>query len=617
MSRPEPDHPLSDDEYLEYVMETAASYGLVESSASVHEAASREADSQSTLSRNPELIDLMNTICRHAFMDAQELASCMGVSTSTTYHRLTRLKDFGLIGRVPHQVGPLALASRTFPTKEGIEATARARRLTPLQCARQCAITAPQMQRMIRRIDGIAIIYRLASAFAKLSKDLVPVFTEIRSRGPFDAMLRLKGGQTIGVMRQGRARSRSAFGRRLDALAGQSESDRPGVAIILSDTESDSEYAFQYLDAVEGYPNFVGVEDDVVGGPTENWSLYDLDGNGLYVEDLLPELLVNPGRAPVDRPITRIGVVPDSSALVTDQPQFALECAQKDLLNLYFDWPLMRKDLLSSWLGVTDRRVAQITNPLLDRGLITVAATVRDLVYYALSDSGLTYVADRDRTSHGPVDQRLSVVGPTPDRWFGGTVRKSWRDRPHTDGVHWILSRLTEEARADERYDQLRVDPPIRSIREYSTDDDKGRIEPDASGLIRYEDDDDELWIPFVLERECGDVSPGRARRKVRLYQRFWASGSQRDAQGAAPVVLFVFDTPDDEKTFHDTVCDEEDDDQDVRVPFATACVERLGRTGVLGHTWQLPEDGDELVDLSAIETDIAGEDDEEDDTIQ
>ena len=553
-----------------------------------------------------ELQPLMHAVCRMQLMDTTELALYTGQAVSTTDHRLKRLKRDGLIGSVPHAYGPLARTQRVYSTRRGIEETALARQMTPLQYSRQYRITDPLFKSLVDRIDGIAVIYRFASGISRLSRNFSPISIEVFGSDCYDALIRRRVGGSIGILRQGRARLRAAFGVRLGQVVQQSESERLGATLILTDTEGDCDYALLSPRLSDQDSVYIGTEDEVVG-PPQDVEFFTPDGGITTLGDLLQQLMRSSERAPVGPPVPKEGGVAEPDALIKAQPQFGLEKSGKSMVNLLFDWPLYRHDFLETLLGVTSKRVKQITNTLLALGLIT-ERTVRDVTYYALTEDGIRYDANRDRASPGVAFRRWSVVGPRPARWFGGHMRKLWRDLSHTDAVHWFIASLADEARTTPGYRLLSLDPPNRSSREGVLGTKKVAIEPDASGWIHFQDDEHDQYISFVLEWERRGVTASRAAGKISLYERYWESGSQWD-DGTPPLALFVFDGPSQERRFLKSA----EEGRDALVPFATSHRKCLEDHGALGLSWRLPYDDedDERWSIWEIENDLENDVDE------
>ena len=85
---------------------------------------------------------------------------------------------------------------------------------------------------LIRRMDAVASIYRLASALSP-GIDGLRSHVEFHRRGRFDATITLHDGRSFGVVRQGLALRRRSLYDRLRAIAEYDYSRRPSTVLIL------------------------------------------------------------------------------------------------------------------------------------------------------------------------------------------------------------------------------------------------------------------------------------------------------------------------------------------------------------------------------------------------
>ena len=105
-------------------------------------------------------------------------------------------------------------------------------------------------------------------------------------------------------------------------------------------------------------------------------------------------------------------------------------------------------------------------------------------------------------------------------------------------------------------------------------------IHPDASFTLEYRG----RWRPLLLEFERRATTPKRIPKRLKSYQRYFDSGwAERDHEGRSPRVLFVFESPDNEKAFLDVA------DTMKGVPIIISNAETLAKRGVLGDSWILP----------------------------
>ncbi len=79
-------------------------------------------------------------------------------------------------------------------------------------------------------------------------------------------------------------------------------------------------------------------------------------------------------------------------------------------------------------------------------------------------------------------------------------------------------------------------------------------------------------------------TTPRWVRAGLDNYRRYSQSGyARRDHDGALPLVLFVFETPDDEDAFMDATSYVD------HAPFASSNLETIAQHGILADTWLPP----------------------------
>ena len=86
------------------------------------------------------------------------------------------------------------------------------------------------------------------------------------------------------------------------------------------------------------------------------------------------------------------------------------------------------------------------------------------------------------------------------------------------------------------------------------------------------------------MEYERRATTPKRVRSRLENYRRYFRSGyARRDHGGELPLVLFVFETHDDEDAFLDAASYVD------HAPFASSNLETIAQHGILADTWLLP----------------------------
>ena len=106
-------------------------------------------------------------------------------------------------------------------------------------------------------------------------------------------------------------------------------------------------------------------------------------------------------------------------------------------------------------------------------------------------------------------------------------------------------------------------------------------VHPDVSFTL----DLPEGYRHCFLEYECRATTPRRVGARLENYRRYFRSGyARRDHGGELPLVLFVFETEDDEDAFLDAASYVD------HSPFASSNLDTIALQSILADTWLLPE---------------------------
>ena len=165
-------------------------------------------------------------------------------------------------------------------------------------------------------------------------------------------------------------------------------------------------------------------------------------------------------------------------------PAFGVSPAEKRGLNLITDHPMIPRDHLALWLGVSEGRVSQMMRSLVDTWGLVERRGRRGDTRYTLSAEGIRYVTHRDRAQL-PTTQGIWSTALTTDkqgrrRHVGHRVETWARQTKHADGITWFLSKLEAETRADPDSELVWSVPTARSDRAYNWGE--SAIAPDAVG---------------------------------------------------------------------------------------------------------------------------------------
>ena len=546
------------------------------------------------------LEDALLLLCATPLATVEELSRFGRVPASTLRDRLKMLTERGLVASVSHHLSALGTRPqrRYFPTEKGVTAAGAATKGRD-HMLRAYPVSKQWFRLLAERLDAVAALHRVAAMVADADPHDDPVRVDHYRNGPYDMLLTLSGGRSIGLIRQGPALPTSRLRYRLRSIERLDSSETPFVTLVLTHADQATRRAIRSLgDPSEHRRTFAVTEGELLAGDHAG-VVWQQCGSGLGeavrihadaslagILALSERLLASSsllGKSPKPNPsdLYPSGVqaaMPEPTEQLTPALSVQLTRAEKDVLDLLAAWPLCTREQLAGLMGgVTLRRVNQVLRSLTKHGLIR-----SDEPLHMLTDAGLTYLARRDR----------AAVGLTLDRWSaepaysnsgthaGTAVRALASQMRHHAGVIDFAAGLSAEVARSPDHDLFDLLPTSRSSIGYRYDWTTYVIHPDASLTLEYKG----RWRPYLLEFERRATTPKRARSRLKSYRRYFEGGwAERDHEGRPPRVLFVFEFPDNENTFLDVA------DTVKGAPIITSNIETLAERGILGDAWVLP----------------------------
>ena len=126
---------------------------------------------------------LLDSLSRMPFIDSAELAGILGEPHATVHRALTGLLAHGIVGRVNHGTAHLPSSQRYYLTANGTRHAAELLGFaTPSDFVRAYPVSREWLTLLIRRMDGVAVVYCLA---ASLSPGIDgPVASRVPPQGP-------------------------------------------------------------------------------------------------------------------------------------------------------------------------------------------------------------------------------------------------------------------------------------------------------------------------------------------------------------------------------------------------------------------------------------------------
>ena len=486
------------------------------------------------------LYEILRLLASMPFLDRLEMAAVSGWSRAAVYEAVRELEDEGLAAPVPHATELTPLTARYHLTAEGVRRLAREGAAPLDDLLRSQPVSLQWRAVMLKRLDAVAVVYRLASAVAEVAR---PTWFQWYRALPLDAAIELSDRRSVAVARWGSTQDRTAFSKRMRRLL---EGPLPGGVLLLVSDDVRLRYARRLLSGAP-VPVFLAVESDAAGaGPDD--SIWSLLASGAVVDLRTAIQKIRPhSDLPQEPALTRVSLPWDmpTGGPGDDLPDHALpailKSAEKKTLDLLSDWPWITLKNLAAILAVSESRASQVVSGLEDFRVVARLASGSSS-RLTLSDRGLAILAHRDRASLAIAKKRWSAEPSDPDApldWSnlsGSRSRQLLRNVEHTGGVHSFIAALAEQCRALE-WEIAQLDPPHRASRYFWNEGSLRSIQPDAFAVLRK---GRTLW-PFFLEWERRAVRPATMASRIAPYLRYYSSHRPADDHGARPSVLVVF----------------------------------------------------------------------------
>ena len=508
------------------------------------------------------LEDTLLLVCAAPLATAGELARFGRVSASTLRDRLGKLSQRGLVDSLAHRLGVLGPhpQRRYFPTEQGIVAGGGVGhgRETFL---REYPVSKEWFRLLAERLDAVAALYRVAALVADADPHQQPVRVDHYRQGPYDVLITLSGGRSVGISRQGATLPSANLRYRLRSLENLLSKQRPTVTLVLTHSDQATRRAVRTL----GHPmqhrtTFVATEGELLAGDHRG-AVWQQCGAGMgdnppvkvvpgvSLDDIVrwTDRLVEISEADRRRygfekprnptpdpealyPSHRRATMPEPAQQLESSLAVQLTRAEKDALDLMAAWPLCTTEQLAGLMGgVTRRRANQVLQSLTQRALVRT-----DGQCHVLTGEGLTYLARRDRAAVRMVLGRWSARQRRPRNgkargYAGSALRAVASQMEHHDALAGFAAAITAEAARSQEYGVLDLLPTSRSSIGYYYHGTNYVVHPDASFTLDLRDG----YRYCLLEFERRATTPKRVRARLENYRRYFASGwPKRDHGG-------------------------------------------------------------------------------------
>ena len=527
---------------------------------------------------------LLDALSRTPFVDSTELAGILGEPHATVHRSLADLLADGIVGRVSHGTAHLPSSQRYHLTAKGIREAAKVLGFdTPSDFVRAYPMSREWLTLLIRRMDAVASVYRLAASMSP-GIDGLRSRVEFHRRGRFDATITLHDVRSFGVVRQGLALRRRSLYDRLRAIAQYDHWRRPDTVLILTPSAWELRRTARFCINNDVRDCFIAVEsrDALERRDLRLWC----EPTGLFGLSYSTLEAVSshgrPGGGPrAQSPERKRASLPRPERMAQAAPAFGVSPSEKRTLDLITDHPMIPREHLALWLGVSEGRVSQMMRSLVNAWGLVERRGRRGDTRYTLSAEGIRYVTHRDRAQL-PTTQGIWSTALTTDkqgrrRHVGHRIETWARQTKHADGITWFLSKLQAEARDDPDSELAWCVPTARSDRTYNWGD--SAIAPDAVGQMTAQG----LQIPFYFEHELRARHPRGVLARLKPYMSYYWSNEPKDDQPPYPVTLFVVDTEEVEATYVRTAAHM----SRMSLPIFVSCIPVLSHTGILGRSWR------------------------------
>ena len=390
---------------------------------------------------------LLDALSQMPFVDSSELAGILGEPHATVHRALTGLLADGIAGRISHGTPQLPSSQRFYLKARGIHEAAQVLDFdTPSDFVRAYPVSREWFALLIRRMDAVAAVYRLAASMSP-GIDGLRSHVEFHRRGRFDATITLHDGRSFGVVRQGLALRRRSLYDRLRAIAEYDYTRRPDTILVLTPSVWEQRLTTRFCMELSLEDSYVGVEsrDTLERRNYHVWQKTSgLFSGSYYNLDFVSLQGGTGGALHTESPERKRASIPRPEQMVQTAPTFGISPSEKRTLDLITDHPMMPREHLANWLGVSEGRVSQMMHSLVDSWGLVGRQGKRGYTRYTLSVEGIRYITHRDRaqlpTTRGIWSTALTTDRQGRRRHMGHRIDTWARQTKHADGITWFLS---------------------------------------------------------------------------------------------------------------------------------------------------------------------------------
>ena len=148
--------------------------------------------------------DALLQLCAAPLTTVSELARFNREPPTTLRGRLERMTELRLVDSVSHRLGALGPKPqrRYFPTKDGLHGAAALEPGIKSFLANQ-PVSRQWSRLLTERLGAVAVLYHVAALIADADPEGDPVRVDHYRQDPYDLLVTLSGGRSVGILRQG------------------------------------------------------------------------------------------------------------------------------------------------------------------------------------------------------------------------------------------------------------------------------------------------------------------------------------------------------------------------------------------------------------------------------
>ncbi len=212
--------------------------------------------------------DALLQLCAAPLTTVSELARFNRMPATTLRDRLERLAELGLVDSMSHSLAALGPKPqrRYFPTRKGIHAAAALESGIKTFLADQ-PVSRQWFRLLTERLDAVATLYHVAALIADADPEGSPVRVDHYRQGPYDLLITLSAGRSVGILRQGPTLPSAHLRYRLRTAENLPVSQRPTVTLVVTGSDQATRRAVRTLGhPVEHQTFFVATEGEQLAG---------------------------------------------------------------------------------------------------------------------------------------------------------------------------------------------------------------------------------------------------------------------------------------------------------------------------------------------------------------